>query len=156
MAHVNEGSHSFTCHPHVYPRMEWTIPAFTPQWQSITALWLVLISRPAEGRRLSWPGEILRWFVHQRRPPIPVLTGPDVEQLRWYAQRRYQYATLPQVIPSYLKHVSNYYVTYTASFWLSGQLPSLLVQSCTFTVLPNCQQKAAAVIIKIKSGLAGL
>jgi len=41
-------------------------PALTPQLQSITALWSVLISRPAEGRRLSWPswlGEILRWFA---------------------------------------------------------------------------------------------
>jgi len=28
MALVNEGSHSFTCHPHVYPQVEWTIPAF--------------------------------------------------------------------------------------------------------------------------------
>jgi len=78
MARVNEGSHSFTCHPHVYPQVEWTIPAFTPQPQSIIALWLVLISRPAEGRRLSWPGwlgEILRGFARQRRSPIPVLTG---------------------------------------------------------------------------------
>jgi len=65
MARVNEGPHSFTCHPHVYPQMEWTIPAFPPQPQSITALWLVLISHPAEGRWLSWPGwfdEILSWF----------------------------------------------------------------------------------------------
>jgi len=70
----------------------------TCQPHSITALWLVLISRPAEGRRLSWPGwlgEILRWFVRRRRSPIPVLTGPDVQQLRWYAQRRYHYATPP-------------------------------------------------------------
>ena len=38
----------------------------TPQPQSVAALWLVLISRPAEDRRLSWPellGEILRWFT---------------------------------------------------------------------------------------------
>ena len=31
--------------------------------------WLVLISCPTEGRRLSWPkllGEILRWFVHPK------------------------------------------------------------------------------------------
>jgi len=38
-------------------------PVFVPQLQSITALWPVLISPPAEGRRLSWPGwlgEILR------------------------------------------------------------------------------------------------
>jgi len=31
MARVNEGSHSFICHPHVYSQVEWTIPAFTPQ-----------------------------------------------------------------------------------------------------------------------------
>jgi len=42
------------------------MPAFTPQPQSITTLWLVLIPRPTESRRLSWPvwlGEILRWFA---------------------------------------------------------------------------------------------
>jgi len=30
MARVNEGSHSFTCHPHVYPRMEWNILPLLP------------------------------------------------------------------------------------------------------------------------------
>jgi len=30
MAHVNEGSHSFTCHPNVHPQMEWAMPVFTP------------------------------------------------------------------------------------------------------------------------------
>jgi len=54
MARVNKESHSFTCHPHFYTQVEWTIPAFTPQAQSITALWPLLIFRPAEGRRLSW------------------------------------------------------------------------------------------------------
>jgi len=24
IARVNEGSHSFTCHPRVYPQVEWT------------------------------------------------------------------------------------------------------------------------------------
>jgi len=66
MVRVNEGSHSFTCHPRVYPQVEWAVPFRpTPKPQSITALWLVLISRPAEGMRLSWPGwfgEIVRWF----------------------------------------------------------------------------------------------
>jgi len=38
MARVNEESHSFTYHPHIYPQVEWTIPAFTPQPQSVTAL----------------------------------------------------------------------------------------------------------------------
>ena len=59
MARVNKGSHSFICHPHVYPQVEWDIPVFTPQPQSITALWLVLIPSPVEGRRLSWPERIL-------------------------------------------------------------------------------------------------
>ena len=30
MARVNEGSYSFTCHPHVYPQVEWTMPALLP------------------------------------------------------------------------------------------------------------------------------
>ena len=30
MARVNEGSHSFTCHKHVYPRTEWTILLLIP------------------------------------------------------------------------------------------------------------------------------
>jgi len=30
MARVNEGSHSFTCHPHIYPQREWITPAFIP------------------------------------------------------------------------------------------------------------------------------
>jgi len=45
MARVNKGSHSFTCHPHVYPQVEWTVPAFTPQPQSVTALWPLLVFR---------------------------------------------------------------------------------------------------------------
>jgi len=74
MTRVNEGSHSFTCHPHVYPQVHWAIPAFTPQLQSITALWPVLISCPTEGRRLSWPkwlGEILRWFARPKTVTHP-------------------------------------------------------------------------------------
>jgi len=54
MALIKEGSHSFTCHPHTYPQVEWTIPAFTSQPQSVTACWPVLIFRPAEGR--GWVG----------------------------------------------------------------------------------------------------
>ena len=49
---------------HVYPQVEWewTIHAFTPQRQTITALWLILISHPAEGRRLSWPGWLVKYW----------------------------------------------------------------------------------------------
>jgi len=52
-------------------------PAFTPQPQSSTALWPVLISRPAEGRRLSWPGrlcEILRWFAGPKTVTHPSIS----------------------------------------------------------------------------------
>jgi len=38
-------------------------PAFTFQLQSITALWSVLISRPDEGTRLSWPGCVWSHFL---------------------------------------------------------------------------------------------
>jgi len=51
-------------------------PAITPQPQSVTALWLVLISHPAEGRRLSWPSwlrEILGWLAHPK-----VVTHPGL------------------------------------------------------------------------------
>jgi len=86
MTRVNEVSHGFTCHSHVYPQAEWEIPAFTPQLQSISRLWLVLISHPAEGRRLSWPGwlgETLRWFAC----PIPVVSTVARNQTRnhWVA-----------------------------------------------------------------------
>jgi len=48
--------------------------AFTPQPQGIIALCPVLIFRPTEGRRLSWPGwlyEILRWFARPKTVTHP-------------------------------------------------------------------------------------
>ena len=61
-------SHSFTC------RHAQTIPAFTPQPQSITALWLVLIRPTHRGMaRLSWPG----WLVIYRAT-CPELTPNTV------------------------------------------------------------------------------
>jgi len=82
MARVNKGSYSFTSHPHFYPQVAWTVPAFTAPPQSVTALWLVLILRSAEAKRLSSP----EWLVTNggglpacRRSPIPGLTGPVVE-----------------------------------------------------------------------------
>ena len=67
LTRVKGGSHSFACHPHVYPHMECAILPLLPrlpssQPQSITTLWRVSISRPTEGRRLSWPtwlGEVV-------------------------------------------------------------------------------------------------
>jgi len=47
MARVNEGSHNFTRHPRVYPQVEWTMPAFTPQPQSRDRIDDDSCSRPA-------------------------------------------------------------------------------------------------------------
>jgi len=53
MARVNEGSQSFTAsHTFIH---KWNEP-YLPLLPSRRALWLVLISRPTECRRLSWPG----------------------------------------------------------------------------------------------------
>ena len=78
LARVNEGSHSATRHPptHLSTR-KMNHPAFTPQPQSITALWSILISRPAEGRMLSWPGwlgETLRWFARSKTVTHPSIS----------------------------------------------------------------------------------
>jgi len=54
------------------------------QPQSITALLLVLISRPTEGRRLSWPGWLVTHEVvclSEDGHPFPVLARPDVHRV---------------------------------------------------------------------------
>jgi len=84
MARVNEGSHSFTCPLHTFIH-KWNEPYLTPQPQGITALWLVLISRPAEDRRLSWPGRYPGY--------LPGYPG------------RYPRRYLPHMYPPHVRHV---------------------------------------------------
>jgi len=68
------------------------------QPQNITALWLVLISHPIEGRRLAWViGYIRRWFAHK------MVTHPSTNQAQrtvtsLMAQRCYHYTNLPPVL----------------------------------------------------------
>jgi len=73
--HVLEASHSFICHPHVYPRMEWIIlPSFrkhspdggTRARQRTSDYSSVLIYRPWKDERLSWPSWLTYsgWFTH--------------------------------------------------------------------------------------------
>jgi len=54
---------------------EWNEPYLSsPQLQSVTTFWLVLISCPAEGRRLSrscWLGDILEWFTRLKTVTRP-------------------------------------------------------------------------------------
>ena len=78
-ARVNDGSHSFTCRPFIH---QWTVlPAFISQPQSITAFWLVLIFRLAEGRRLSWPEWLVtNWDAWFTRPQT--VTHPSINQAR--------------------------------------------------------------------------
>jgi len=54
------------------------MPAFTPQPQSVTALWPVLVFRPAEGRRLSWP----EWLATNRGglPARRLVTHPSTNR----------------------------------------------------------------------------
>jgi len=77
MAHVNEGSRSFTCHPHVYPQVEWTIPAFTPNCRA----WLHFswYSFPVVLRVGGWVGlgDLVKYWgglPTQRWSPILVLS----------------------------------------------------------------------------------
>ena len=125
MARVNEGSHSFTCHPHVYLQMKYAIPAFTPQPQSITALWLVPISHPSEGRKLSlpgWLGKILRWFNHPKMVTHPSASHGSRE---WNSQASsHESNTLTTRPPSH--HVTSSSVVRSVSLHLTGQLVSRL------------------------------
>jgi len=76
-------------------------PAFTPQPQSITALWPVLISRLAEGRRLSWAvwlGKILRWLIARPKvthPELAVAAGNRIRDHRVANQRPNHWTTEP-------------------------------------------------------------
>jgi len=66
--------------------------AFTPQPQSLTTLWQVLISRPAEGRRLSWHGARLHTQVVY--PPKTVI-HPSTNR----ARRRVTSLIRPRTLP---------------------------------------------------------
>ena len=70
-------THSFTC--------KQAIPAFTPQPQSITAVWLVLIYHPTERTRLCRPGWLLtyteiKWRPRESNPDT--ITHPSTNRAR--------------------------------------------------------------------------
>lgn len=84
--HMLMWSHSCTCHTTRLSTSGMSHPAFNPQLQSITALWLAFISRPMSGRRFNWP----EWQVTNTELELSaikmvttsVLTRPDIKQLR--------------------------------------------------------------------------
>ena len=78
---VNKGSQFYLMPTFIH---KWNEPCLSllPSCTASPHFWLVLISHPTGGRRLSWPGwlgEILMWFAWRRWSPISVLTGPNVE-----------------------------------------------------------------------------
>jgi len=77
-------------------------PTFIPQPQSVTARWPVLISRPAEGRRLSlpgWLGDILRWFARQKTVAHPSTSRGGRESNSRPSSRKFN--ALTTRLPSY-------------------------------------------------------
>jgi len=77
IALVNKWSHSFTCHPHIYPQVEGAIPAFTFQLQSFTAVWPVL---PILLRVGGWVG--LGGWLHIVYPGNKMVTHLCTNQAR--------------------------------------------------------------------------
>jgi len=55
-ARVNEGSHSFICHPQVYPQVEWAMPAFNPpaRQHHRTLAGTHFLSRRGQEAELAW------------------------------------------------------------------------------------------------------
>jgi len=81
-----------SAHAHVHPQSEWAIPAF-----AFPAIAGSHLPTRKDGR-LSWPG----WLVTQwdslparNQSSIPVLTGLNVQQLRWSRPTRYRYTKPP-------------------------------------------------------------
>jgi len=74
MARVNKGSHSFTCHPHVYSLVEWTISAFNPpaaqRHRTLAGIHFRPTLRVGGWVYLWWLGEILRWFARPKKVKI--------------------------------------------------------------------------------------
>ena len=80
----------------------YTMPAFTPQPQSITTLWLVLIYRPTEGRRLSRPG----WLLHTEMKCLRWESNPDTVTHPSTNRARRRVTSLIQPTPLPLRHAA--------------------------------------------------
>jgi len=124
--------HSFTCDPHIYPKLKCTIHAFNSQPQSITALWLVFISYPAKGRQ-SWPGwlgEILRWSASPKMVIHPSVSQSGLQMNSQPSSSESNALTtrLPTTEPGYISHLE-------LEFMTIGTLDCVLFHWAHFTVL---------------------
>jgi len=94
MAYVLKGSHSFTC----------TTTRSSAIGMSHTCLcllsysWYFFTDPGGMDRRLSWRMWLVTWWDSlpaRRQSPISLLTGLNVEQLRWSRLMRYRYTKKP-------------------------------------------------------------
>ena len=141
MARVNEGSHmQFYLPPASLSTNGMSHPVFTSQPQNITALWPVFISRPTEGRKLSWPRWLVRYrggMAARRRWPI-LLPAGDRAQFDCRKTRSTLFpkncnnveATLIDFVERIVRHVafesvvSTWLLVWTGLYTLSsGRLP---------------------------------
>jgi len=78
MALVNEGSDSFTYHLPATQHFGMS-RTYSPAAERYRALWLMLISRPAEGRKLSWE-------PFRVQSVKPILGEEDRRRWEWFVQ----------------------------------------------------------------------
>jgi len=104
VAHVNEGSHSFTCHPHVYPQLEWAILPLLPSCAASPHFgWY---SFPVLLRAGGWDGPsclILRWFASLMTVTHPTTNCGGGESNSWPSSRKPN--ALTKKLPSYLSMI---------------------------------------------------
>jgi len=79
MAPVNEGSHSFTCQPLIYPQLEWTIHAFNPSHRASPHFdqYSFFVPLRVEG----WVG-LSGWLQTEVVYPLLMVTHPSTNQAR--------------------------------------------------------------------------
>ena len=102
------GSHSFTCHPHVYPRIEWTIlHAFRKhspdgvawaRWRSSESAYYRYSSIDPL-RMKGWVGLVgwpfSRWFTHIKWSPISYRSSVGQGKFAGHRPTFYHWATQP-------------------------------------------------------------
>ena len=66
MAHVNEGSHSFTWHPHVYSQVEWAISAFTSSGTAASHFGRYLRGLGVHIYNRIWVLKVIKAVEHQK------------------------------------------------------------------------------------------
>jgi len=124
---------------HTVLRANYTMPAFAPSRQNITALWLVLIYGPTEGRRLSRPG----WLVTYRNkvPPPGVEPGHVTHPSTDRARRRVTSLIRPTPLP--LRHVEHVSMSYLQTQRLTMHKLSVFVLTYAQTIAAESAENDA-------------